>query len=239
MGILSNSFVAPYLAQDSGLVNFAGGYAFGAEGANGARVVALIKRYSPNVRMLIAGERLYEDGEPGSPRRSQINIAVGRFGLRVDPTDCMTVAVNGLPTGMEFTETSSISTRQAPKDKTFLVSCRLLPDLGEEPARIASLQRSKDLVLDRLEDACPKLFQPRRPFTEYNGYFWMRRYSNTDLTAWVSHGAVKFMQGIRGADQVYAGSEADWMASPQHLDCGRRSEVYYATLAPPSRHKQR
>jgi hypothetical protein len=238
IGILSNSFIAPYLAEGSGMVNFSGGYAFGADGANGARVVALIKRYAPNLRMLVTGEKLYEDAERRSPRRSQVDIAVSRFGLRVDPADCVTIAVNGLPPELEIAEASSVP-RQAPRDKTFLLSCHLVPDLSNEPARIAAIQRSKDLVLDRLEDACPKLFQPRRPFTEYNGSVWARRYPNTDLSAWVSHGGVKFIQGIRGAEQVYVGSETDWTASPQHLDCGRRNEVYYATLAPDSRLKSR
>ena len=232
IGILTNSFLVPYLPQGSGFVDFTGGYAFGGDGPNGPRVLALIKRYSPNVRVLIAGEKMYEDREGGSPRRSQVDMAVGRFGLRVDSTDCTTLVVNDLPRELEITLESSMPTRQEPRGKTVLVSCHLVPDLSDEPARFAALQGSKDLVLDRLEDACPTLFQPRRPYTEYNGYFWMRRYTGTDLTAWVSHGAVKFLQGIRGADLVHVGSEAAWAAAPLHLDCGRHNEVYYAAVTP-------
>ena len=55
VGAQSNSFIAPFLASGSGLVNFSGGYAFGPEGANGARIQALIRRYTPHLRVLWGG----------------------------------------------------------------------------------------------------------------------------------------------------------------------------------------
>ena len=97
MGTQTNSFVAPYLAPGSGLINFSGLYTLGPDGANGARIAAMIDRYAPNIRMLIRGERLYRDDERRAPNRAQIDDALSPFSLRVDESDCATIAVHGLP----------------------------------------------------------------------------------------------------------------------------------------------
>lgn len=87
-----------------------------------------------------------------------------------------------------------------------------------------------DLVFDHLEDACPELFQPRRPRTENYGEYWRRLYINTDLTALVSHGSVKFLNPLRGGPTVYLGRESDWAKAPLPLTCGRRDGRYFATV---------
>ena len=51
-GVQSNSFIAAYLAKDSGLVNFSGAYVLGSNGAAGARIEALMHRYAPRLRVL-------------------------------------------------------------------------------------------------------------------------------------------------------------------------------------------
>jgi hypothetical protein len=227
MGVQSNSFIAPYLARDSGLVNFSGGYSFGSDGANGDRVRGLMGQYAPRLRVLLNGERIYGDAERHEPNLSFVNNTVGQFGLRVDMSDCATITVNGLPHPLEFTLAGSKPEAPAARDKTFLVSCHLIPDGTDHSARLAQ-QRLADLALDRLEDACPQLFQPRRPFTEYTGTAWARRYLNTDLTAWVSRGEVKFVQPIRGSQIVYVGHETDWDRAPMRLTCGRKDGIYFA-----------
>jgi hypothetical protein len=229
IGIQSNSFIAPYLAKKSGLVNFSGGYAFGSDGANGDRVRGLIGRYAPQLRVLLTGERIYADAERHDPSLSYVNDTVGRLGLQVDMSDCATITVNGLPPALEFTLAGSKPATAAPRDKTFLVSCHLVPAETDHSARLAQ-QRPADLALDRLEDACPQLFQPRRPFTEDTGTAWARRYLNTDLTAWVSRGEVKFVQSIRGSQLVYVGHEADWDKAPPRLACGRKDGIYFAKV---------
>jgi hypothetical protein len=209
IGMQSNSFVAPYLAPGSGLINFSGSYALGPDGANGARVEALIGRYAPHLRVLIRGAKLYENDEPDEPRRAQVDLALERFDLRVDTSDCETIALQ--------------------RPSSFLVSCRVVPDSADHAARMAR-QRAADVVLDRLEDACPKLFQPRRPFTEHRGGSWIRYYGNTDLWAWVSQGGVKFYQSQRGSFRIYVGREADWAKEPLRLSCGRRDGIYGAKV---------
>jgi hypothetical protein len=230
IGSQSNSFIAPFLASRAGLVNFSGGYAFASGGANGARVETLIRRFAPHVRVLLQGVRLYGDEEQLAPRRSHVDDALERFGLRVDSGDCETIAVHGLPPILEITVKSSSPIEESgPRDTTYLVSCRVVPDTTDHSAQIAR-QRAVDLVLDRLEDACPELFQPRRLVTEHEGDSWQRVYVNTDLTAWVSHGWVKFRNPVRGGPPSVVGRESDWAKVPLRLDCGRHGGDYFAKV---------
>jgi hypothetical protein len=223
MDTQSNSFIAPYLAKDAGLINFSGAYPLGVTGANGARVGALIRQYSPHLRFLSRGERLYPDAMRRAPSVSEINDALGRFGLRADPSDCATIAVRGLPPDLEFTFASSRPAPKRPANTTYLVSCALVPDNNDHSAdRIR--QEAIDVVLDRLEDACPELFQPRRLPTDYRGDAGRRIYLNTDLMAWVGKRGVKlFFDPARGDDPLFLGREDDWLKAPPRLACARRN----------------
>ena len=232
MGAQTNSFVAPYLAPGSGLINFSGLYTLGPDGANGAHIKALLKQYAPNTRMLIRGERLYRDNERRRPNRAQINDALEPFSLRVDEDDCATLAVHGLPPDLDFTIANSKPAVLQSRDTSYLLSCRVVPDDADHSAQMPA-RRDADLVLDRLEDACPALFQPRRPRTEYSGDGGLRRYVGTDLTAWVSHGSLKFLQPSVGGDVVHLGREIDWTKAPIQIRCGRRNGRYYASLPDP------
>jgi hypothetical protein len=229
MGAQTNSFIAPYLAPDAGLINFSGLYTLGPDGATGARIEALVNRYAPNIRMLIRGERLYRDDERRLPNRVQIDDALSPFGLRVDVSDCATITVHGLPPDLEFTMATSQPAVPQSRDTTYLVSCRVVPDNADHSAQMPA-RRNIDLALDHLEDACPALFQPRRPRTEYSGDGGLRRYGGTDLTAWVSHGSVKFLQSSVGGDVVHLGPESDWTKTPIPIRCGRRNGRYFASL---------
>lgn len=227
IGSQSNSFIAPFLARGSGLINFSGGYALGPEGANGARINALIRRYSPHLRVLMLGAKLYEDAELRAPRRSQADDALERFGLRTDMNDCVTITVHGLPPDLEIRIKTSAPIEPQSRDTTDLVSCHVVRDDTDRSA-LTARQRAVDLVFDRLEDACPKLFQPRRPVTEHDGATWRRLYTNTDLSVWISHGWVKFLNPISGYQTIFVGRESDWAKKPLRLDCGRRNDVYFA-----------
>jgi len=223
MDTQSNSFIAPYLAKDAGLINFSGAYPLGVTGANGARVAALIRQYAPHLRFLSRGERLYTDAMRRAPSVSEINDALGRFGLRADPSDCATIAVRGLPPDLEFTFASSRPAAKRPANTTYLVSCALVPDNTDHWAD-RTRQEAIDVVLDRLEDACPELFQPRRLPTDYRGDAGRRIYVNTDLMAWVGKRGVKlFFDPTRGDDPVFLGREDDWLKAPPRLACARRN----------------
>jgi hypothetical protein len=229
VGLQSNSFVAPYLARGAGMINFADGYALGPTGANGARVSALIGRYAPHVRVLVRGAKLYEDGEKGEPRRAQVDIALERFDLRVDTSDCETITMKDPPSEPILALEASTPVAQTRADTLDLVSCHLIPDGADHSAQIAQ-QLAADVVLDRLEDACPKIFQPRRLLSEHHGRAWARYYSNTDVSAWVSDGWVKFYQSHRETFRIFVGRESDWAKAPLRISCGRQNGVYFAKV---------
>jgi hypothetical protein len=229
LGIQSDSFIAPYLAKDAALIDFSGGYPLSDTGANGAAVEALIREHAPHLRMLTRGKRLYAEAERRVPSLSQVNAALARFRLRVEPADCARITVHGLPPDLEPTFASSAAFEPQPRDTTYMVSCRVVPDSADHSAEIAG-QKEADLVLDRLEDACPQLFQPRRPPTDVRGSTSKRLYMNTDVVAWVSLGWVKFQEPMRGDDMVVLGRESEWLKAPPLLACGRREGHYFARV---------
>jgi hypothetical protein len=220
MEIRSNSFLAPYLPPDAGLVDIESTYPLEATGANGARVKTLIQRYAPHIRLLVTGQRVYVGGRQ-EPTVSGLNGSLQRFGLQVEPGDCAMITVQGMASDPEI--------GTGLPEPYYLVSCALVPDRSDHSADLAR-ERTANVVLDRLEDACPELFQPRRPPTGRYAYMWKRVYLNTDLMGWVSRGQVKFYDPLRGDDIVYLGSESDWARVAPRLACGRRGGHYFARV---------
>ena len=167
VGTQSNSFIAAYLAKGSGLINFSQGYALGPEGASGARIEALMQRYSPNLRVLWRSSRPPFDAESNASARTPVDDALQRFNLRVDKSDCSTITVHGLPPETEIIYTGSEPlkdpkpARQESSDTAYLGTCHVVPDSSDHSAQIAR-EQAVDRVFDRVEDACPALFQPRR-----------------------------------------------------------------------------
>jgi hypothetical protein len=228
MGVQSNSFIAPFLARGSGLVNFSGGYALGPEGASGARIEALMRRFAPHLRVLWRGGPR-ANGERQDYRGSPADDALERFGLRVDASDCATISVHGLPPEPEITFKSSAPIEPVAGDTSYLTTCRVVADNTDRSVQLER-ERAVDVVFDRLEDACPALFQPRRLRTEHDYGIWRRLYVNTDLVALISHGSVKFTNPVRGGRWAYLGLESDWAKAPQQIACGRRDGRYFARV---------
>jgi hypothetical protein len=233
IGMQSNSYITPFLPKGSGVVNFAGGYPLGPDGANAARVRAMIARSTPHLRVLVAGDRLYEDSALHLPRQSDVDDALRTFGLRVEMSDCETITVRGLRQTVWRPLASSIQPPNPSRGKlrftSYLASCRLVADSKDESREMAA-RRAIDVVLDRLEDACPALFQPRRPQTEHINHVWLRFYGATDLTAWVGQGEVKFASAVRDTRDIVVGREDAWAKRPLPLECGRRNGIYFARL---------
>lgn len=214
-------------------MNFSGGYVLGPDGANALRVRAMISRNTPHLRVLLSGQSLYKDSEFREPRQSDVDDALRIFGLRVDKTDCETITVRGSPASVWRPLESSIPVVIVPRKLRYtnhLVSCHLVADTGDEP-REAEARRAANIVLDRLEDACPALFQPRRPQTEHINQMWVRVYSSTDLSAWIGKGEVKFIDPTRGVRHgILVGREEEWAREAQPVECGRRHGIYFARL---------
>jgi hypothetical protein len=70
-----------------------------------------------------------------------------------------------------------------------------------------------------------------------SGYFWVRRYSNTDVNTWVHRGEVGFEKLIGGGRvrAQNAGSELAWEGSPPRVVYGRGSDTDLLRILPPVR----
>lgn len=231
VGMQSNSFIAPYLASGSGLVDFSGGYALGPNGPGGARIQELIHRYQPRLRVLVAGARLYTDSERREPSESHVNQALARFSLRVEDSDCLTITVIGVPPDLEISFGSARPV-QPPDPVRKLLSCHLIPDNTDHSAELAQ-QRGADRVFDRIEDACPQLFQPRRGLSEHIGAAWQRIYINTDLEMRITGDFVRFVDPAHGDDPVLLGRASEWLTQPPKLACGRTNGHFFAHVGEP------
>lgn len=241
-GVQANAFLVPFLPPGSGFINVDGDYPLGSSGANGAAVAALIHKYSPHLRVLARDERAQDKRLPVISGMTAAADALLPFGLRPLRSDCATIAIpdEGRQELMfahtEFRDKSrpAIPDREVQVSTTgYLTTCPAVAD----PTAFAGLkagERKADLVLDRLENACPSLFQPARPLTQYFGNahqdVWARRYLNTNLTAWVSGGWVEFVDPIRGGAATYIGPEAAFERQDVRVACGRRHERYFAKI---------
>lgn len=231
IGIESNSFIAPYLAPGSGLINLEGDYTLGPDGANGRHIAALIRRYSPHLRILIRDPRRDAGYGAGLPNMGNANDALEPFGLQLDTSDCGRLVVRDVSSPVVGTSTgraaSGLSLAEA--NSGYFISCRVVTEKARDPT-LTSGESNANLVLDRLEDACPALFEPRRPVSylredKAQEYAWVRRYPNTDMFAWVSRGWVHVQRYL--SPEGYAGRESAWEKAPLHVSCGRGAEGYF------------
>jgi hypothetical protein len=149
------------------------------------------------------------------------------YGLRLDLSDCATITVHGLPPELEIRYQGTLPSEAQNREETYVEICRAVPDTAD-PSALKARQRAVDLVFDRLEDACPRLFQPRRLISVRYGDFWRRGYGATDIVASIGYGRVKFTDAMRPQGPIDVGSESDWAKAPLRLECGKRDGVYFA-----------
>ncbi len=245
VGEQSNSFIDPFLPRGSGFVNLDGNYVLGPDGANGARIESLIRKYSPHLRVAALDDSFRSEGDR-LPDRMHVEDTLALFGLRVDTTDCSTIAVHDVRTRWRNVLPGTLPIRlpqiktgmiRVPESSTvYVVTCRVVRDPTIRSA-LTEAERGPNLVLDRLEDACPQLFRPRRPLTEVygserTGYRWIRKYPTTNLAAVIVGGSVELVDGVRGGQPGYLGGESAWEQAPLPLTCGRSGDFYYAKLLP-------
>jgi hypothetical protein len=240
VGMQSNSFVVPYLPAGSGFINLEGDYMLGPDGANGARIRELIERFSPRLRVLIMDSRVGAARKDDVPHLVDVDDALEPFALHVDAGGCSRIVAHAAPTLEVLTVGGALPRLpQSAWYTRYLVTCRLVPDTARHQALVPA-EHAADLALDRLEDACPSLFQPRRPETYFLGsnaadYFWVRRYTNTGVMAWVRRGRVGFEKVIGGNHWHDVGSESAWERSPLQVVCGRGSDDDFLRILPSGR----
>jgi hypothetical protein len=240
IGEESESFVAPYLGDRSAFVNLDGDYVLGPRGANGARIRSLIQQYAGHIRVAVMASE-YERSSPKSLSDvAHADDTLAPFGLRVDAGACSTVTVRNLrlpwrtvlpgtlPINLPQLNAGVLRVPISPDG--YLVTCRVVPD-PDAPLTLTAAEREPDLVFDRLESECPQLFQPPNPVTEVygdarKGYLWMRKYPGTNVTAVLSEGYLRLVDGARGGRPVGLGAESGWAKGPMPLACGGRGKLY-------------
>ena len=245
IGEESESFVAPFLGKGSAFVNPDGDYVVGPGGANGARIRSLIQEYAGHIRVAVMASEYQRSPARGLSDASHADDTLAPFGLRTDTSDCSTVTIRDmrrpwrkvlagtLPINLPQIKGRELRVPISPDG--YLVTCRVIPDPGARTAMTAA-EREPNVVFNRMEDECPGTFQPQRPMTTVygnarEGYVWMRQYAATDLTAVLIRGSLKLVDAVRGSRPVNLGNESDWAKGPVRLVCGRRGEIYYATVA--------
>lgn len=214
VAFLSGSGLLPFLHPESGMINTTGFHVIGPGHPGGATTQAMIDRNIGRLRTLLplpVGS-VSLDTLPSSP--TVLAVHVRRFGLRVDPTDCEFLRVEGnLRAGVRPGNVRSAWNH--------FLSCRLLP-APEEALNYADGVRAVALVFDNVEQACPNLFHPPRPVTEQMNY-WVRRYAmGTEMQLWIEDGIVKYFNPTRGGDPIEIGAASDWAKGPQPIDCSKR-----------------
>ncbi len=225
VGIQSNSFLAPYLAPGSGLINLEGGYTLGPGGAIGEHIAALIRRYSPHLQILMRDGRRDVGYDASLPKMVNANDALEPFGLQLDSSRCAHIVVRGTSSPAIGTTPGRAARKESLAEATtgYFVACQVVTPQARDPALVSG-ERRADLALDHLEDACPALFQPRRAATyllgdNKDGYIWARQYGDTGMLAWVDKGWMHFQRFM--GHQGYGGPESAWERAPLRVTCGR------------------
>lgn len=245
----SNSYIAPFLARGSGLVNLEGDYVLSPDGPNGMHVESLIRKYWPHIRVAEFDERFVGAGAAKLPHPAHVDDTLSQFGLRADTADCATIPVHDMRPAWRNILPGTLPIKLPPikggmlripeSPTAYVVTCRVVRGPGRS-AELMEAERGANLVFDRLEDACPELFRPKRLATElwgdgHTGYIWIRKYQSTNLVALIVHGSVEFVDGARGGRPDILGRESDWLRAPQPLTCGTRREGYHIAAASPAR----
>jgi hypothetical protein len=226
VGVQSDAFIVPFLPRGSGFINLDGDYVLGPGGANGAHILSLIRRFSPHLKVLVPDLRVDADRRTDVPNPANINDALEPFALRADTDRCARIVVPAAPKVQNVTVGHVIPDLPRSQWYTlYLVTCDAMPD-GQAYGAIPPEERSAERALNRLEDTCPAVLQPRRPVTfrenlRGNVDAWVRIYGNTDVDAWVSGGRVYFQSAL-GRDQRHdLGPESAWEKAPLPIVCGR------------------
>jgi hypothetical protein len=238
VGVQSNAFIVPFLAAGSGFVDLDGDYVLGPEGANGVHIRFLIRRFAPHLRVLVPDARVDADRRSGPPDPATINDALAPFGLRADTNRCSRIVVPAMPK-MRIATIGHIAPNLpwAGWYTLYLVTCDVVEDAGAYNAMLPA-KRSADLILNRLEDACPAILQPRRSVTlrvndRHHHDDWVRWYGNTDVDAWISTGHLYFESAL-GQESVHdLGPVSAWeKTAPPRIACGRKeSGLFFLHLA--------
>ena len=236
IGGQTNSYIIPDMPRDSGFVNLGGAYELGANDANGERIKALVRRYAPHLRAIWSDEdaTAAQREHPGVFQAA--NDALEPFGLSVDTSRCETIVVHGVHTvfRVESSARPGASSTTPDPDTKNLITCHVISD----PSAVALLpgERTADIAFDHLEHACPALFQPGRPVDvvmgdRRTGYEFIRKYTGSEVHAWIARGVVRFAKLAPGGREQDVGSEAFWAETRPRVACGWQGRGFLRVLS--------
>lgn len=219
----SQSLLLPDLAVGSALIGM--GPDIDPESQGGQHVRKLIDANASRLRMLKLVKAFELDGQPIAPSAATFDYPLRRLGLRVDANDCTYLRYRGNPDVIERE-----GQRSGPRDQVYIYTCRLVAGGALSEVELAG-KRLADLVLSRVEDACPEVFGARRASSVRNGTIWRRNYP--DLATWVNDdGWVRFADLLRGGGDISGlGSRDEWLTSPPKLKCWRAGGRVYVERA--------
>lgn len=237
IGGQTNSFIIPELPMASGFVNLSGQYELGPTGANGRLIADRIRRYMPHLRAVWSDPAATTAAQAPPSFFDAANDALEPFGLKVDPKRCSMIVARGVD--VIFMVGTPVRHRvgatDGSPDTKHLMSCHVTRD----PSATSHVpgQRTADTAFDHLEDACPALFQPRRPVDVLmgdasSGYFFLRKYTGSAVHAWIAHGVVRFEKLAPGGREEDAGSERLWARTPPAVACGWQGAGLLKVLPP-------
>jgi len=172
--VLPMAVIAPFVNPGSSFVNLRGQHSIPLDSP---KLAALLKRYRGRVRTLGRDLALVA-GRPAAVVLRAYDQTLVRIGLRVDPTDCFTIAwrpdaEDGLSRAANW-----LARPLPPHEPLSAVSCALRPAV-RDPAE-AKVERRVSVLFDRIEEACPRVFRAQTAVTEpfLNG--WSRNYNGLD-----------------------------------------------------------
>ncbi len=235
IGGQTNSFIIPSLAHSSGFVNLSGQYELGPRGANGRHVEALIRRYAPRLRAVWSdpSDTIATQARPSF--FDPANDALEPFGLKADTKHCSIIVARGVDVifMVGYPVRDGALTSKGRRETKYLMTCRVI----RNPASMYPLpgQRTADAAFDHLEDACPALFQPRRPVDTLlgdakSGYEFLRKYTGSAVHAWIARGVIRFVKLEPGGREEDAGSEQMWASTRPHVACGWQGPGFLKVL---------
>ena len=235
IGGQTNSFIIPELPRASGFVNLSGQYELGPAGASGRHVKALIRKYAAHWRVVWPDPSATTIARAPQSFFDPANDALEPFGLQVNSRNCSMILARGVD--VVFRDGSGIHRgRKLPSrglDVKRLITCSVVP-ISSALVRLPG-ERTADAAFDHLEDACPALFQPRRPVDVLmgdarSGYIFVRKYTGSAVHTWIAHGVIRFEKLEPGGREETAGSENVWATTPPHVVCGWQGAGFIKVL---------
>ena len=200
---LPMAVLAPFVNPASSFVNFRGQHSISPDSP---RLAELLKRYRGRVRTLGRDLRLVA-GRPTEAALQAYDRTFNRIGLRVDPTDCYTIAWRPDASGGLSRAANWLALPLPPHEPLSAVSCALRP-APRDPAEAAQ-ERRLSVLFDRIERACARVFRGQTAVTEpfLNG--WSRNYNGLDarLEAFGNHVVLSF---LRKGGKIDFGETSAW-----------------------------